>query len=217
MAAKIDITGLKVGRLTVLHANQTSFDGNYWICECECGNVIEALSGNLRQGHTRSCGCLKRDIWLKARTSHNLSKRPEYKVWKSLRKRIHNPNDERYASYGGRGLTVDPRWDESFEVFLQDMGHRPGPGYSIDRVDNDQGYWPDNCVWATNKSQANNRRTSRILEYRGVSKTLAQWADELGISRHNLQARIGRGWSVEKALETPVVPGQKTQQTAHVR
>lgn len=208
MAEKIDITGLQSGLLTVLYPSTTRVTGNYWVCRCECGNTIEALSGNLRNEHTRSCGCLKKAIWLKARTSHAMSKFPEYKIWKGLRKRIHNPNDERYSSYGGRGLTVDPRWDASFEVFLEDMGRRPGSGYSIERVDNDKGYWPDNCRWATGKEQANNRRTSRIIEYKGVSKTLAQWAEELNLNAGALRRRLQLGWSVKDAFETPVASVQ---------
>lgn len=211
MAEKIDITGWRSGLLTVLHPSPVRSKGNYWTCRCECGNTIEVLSGNIRSEHTKSCGCLKKAIWLKARTSHDKSKLPEYKVWKGLRKRIHNPNDERYSSYGGRGLTVDPRWDASFEVFLADMGRRPGSGYSVERLDNDKGYWPDNCRWATNKEQTNNRRSSRVLEYNGESRTLAQWAELTGIAQATLRRRIERGWGVKEAFETPVISGQKVR------
>lgn len=214
-----DLVGFQSGRLTVVEraGSSPTTGAAMWRCSCECGGEVVVVRNNLCSGHTKSCGCLTEEVWLTARTSHNLSKTPEYRVWKGLRTRIHNSETPAYASYGGRGLTIDPRWDSSFELFLADMGCRPGPEYSIDRIDNNQGYWPDNCKWATKKEQANNRRTSRTIGYEGVSKTLAQWAETLGISYGALQARLDKGWSVEKAFETPVVPGQKTQQTAHVR
>jgi hypothetical protein len=129
---------------------------------------------------------------------------PEYAIWNNLIARCTNPNNSRYARYGGRGIVVCERWAADFVNFLADMGRRPSPAHSIDRIDNDCGYGPDNCRWATRKEQCRNRSSSRFLEFRGEAKTSAEWAEDLGIGQSTLHFRLKQGWSVERALTQPV-------------
>lgn len=128
------------------------------LCRCDCGSkkVIDAHS--VRYGHSRSCGCLRKEITAKRRTIHGNTNTVEYTTWKSMRQRCNNPNDPNFMNYGGRGITICERWQESFKSFLMDMGHRPSNRHSLDRVDNDGQYSPDNCRWATRKQQRRNRR-----------------------------------------------------------
>lgn len=120
-----------------------------------------------------------------------------------MRRRCESPTESGFAHYGGRGITVDPRW-ASFAAFLEDMGPRPSPLYTIERVDNDGPYAPENCRWADRTEQANNRRSSRIVSHAGESLTLAEWSRRTGIKWHTLWQRLANGWSVEKALTEPV-------------
>lgn len=124
-----------------------------------------------------------------------------------MRRRCYNPNSDRFQYYGGRGIGVCEEWRNSFEAFLRDMGESP-VGYTLDRIDNSRNYEPGNCRWATRKEQANNRRSSHMLELNGTSKTMAQWADRYGIDVRLLWARIYKcGWSVDRAITEPKRPG----------
>jgi hypothetical protein len=125
----------------------------------------------------------------------------EYRTWDSLKRRCQNPSDRSYSRYGGRGITVCDRWRDSFEAFLTDMGPRPGPGYSIDRI---------NCRWATARQQQQNLRSNRLITFGGETKPLIVWAREKGLTKRSLQFRLNNGWPVERALTTPLIPfGQR--------
>jgi hypothetical protein len=127
----------------------------------------------------------------------------EYLAWRNARARCRDTRHNAYPNYGGRGLRVAPEW-ESFQRFLADMGPRPGPGYSLDRIDNDRGYEPGNCRWSTWRQQHNNRRGNKHIEWNGRRLTVAQWADVTGIPKVNLYLRFRYGWSPDRALTTPV-------------
>jgi hypothetical protein len=142
-------------------------------------------------------------------TRHGDAKRgqltPEYRIWAAMRQRCTNPTDAGYANYGGRGITVTPRW-WAFENFLADMGRRPSPAYSLDRIDNERGYGPDNCRWATRVEQKANQRYRRDavwIEHGGETKTLDEWAKATGIRYGTLHMRLRHGWTIERALTTP--------------
>lgn len=128
---------------------------------------------------------------------------PTYKSWHMMKQRCSNPKYSQYKDYGGRGIDFAPGWMH-FENFLAYMGERP-PGTTLERRDNDKGYWPDNCYWATKSEQQRNRRTNRTLELNGVAKLLTDWAESLGLTAHALHGRIQRGWSLERALTTPAL------------
>jgi hypothetical protein len=155
---KIDLTGQRFGRLVALKEIGRANGFVLWLCRCDCGSKTKVLSGNLRSGHSRSCGCMK------GHPTHgharNYTHTPTFKSWHSMLQRCDNPNRKGYKHWGGRGITVCERW-RKFENFLADMGERP-PGLSIDRIDNDRGYFPGNCRWATRSQQNSNQRKQRV-------------------------------------------------------
>lgn len=157
MGKLIDLTGMKFGRLTVLKRAKNRETRAWWFCECECGNVIEVSGKSLRKERTRSCGCYQKESTSKRFRKHGYSDKPIYNIWLSMKQRCRNKSDASYPFYGGRGIDFCDRW-EKFENFLADMGDRPSPKHSLERVDNDKGYCKENCIWATFTTQARNKR-----------------------------------------------------------
>ncbi|WP_192248478.1 hypothetical protein [Mesorhizobium caraganae] len=192
---------LKYGRLTVI-ARAENYRGNaQWVCRCECGSAkrVVALGNDLQQGKVKSCGC-----WNAERiATHGQSRTPTYRIWQQMIQRCENPKAQAYHHYGERGISVCPEW-HSFKRFAADMGIRP-KGYSIDRIDNDGNYQPDNCRWASTKQQLRNTRRNRIYEMHGRKQTIAEWAFDMGIKDSVLRSRLDvYGWPIEKALTQPV-------------
>lgn len=199
-----DLTGKQFGRLLVLgFVARDARQHPLWLCRCECGKNITTLAASLTGGRTQSCGCLQKERAARGKTTHGLSRTVEYNLWNGIKARCENPNEIGYDNYGGRGIKMCERWRHSFENFLTDVGRRPGPEYSLDRIDNNGDYEPENTRWATRKEQTNNTRRNHLLEYNGEKLTISQWSDRTGISRMLLRYRIMANWSAEKALTTP--------------
>jgi len=172
---------------------------------CDCGTVSNRISlANLKHGNSSSCGCLQREKTRKMATRHGMVKSPEYIIWSGMRSRCLNTNDKSWHNYGGRGISVCQRWANPVQ-FIQDMGPKPSPNHSIDRIDNDKGYEPSNCRWATWGQQNGNRRDNVWLECQGIRLLRVDWARIVGISSAGLARRVEK-WGVDKALTTPVAP-----------
>lgn len=200
----VDIRGRRFGRVKVLNNAGRSPDGYIlWECVCDCGNKKVIVGKYLKNGSTRSCGCLGAEVRISKATTHGMHKSSTYASWTGLIQRCYNQKDKNYLNYGGRGITVCRRWLDSFENFLADMGVKPA-NKTIDRNNNDGNYEKSNCQWATCKEQARNRRTNLLITHRNKTKTVVEWAEKLGINYNTLYDRIYRGWSAEKALTAPV-------------
>lgn len=200
-----DLTGRVFSRLTVKSLSHMKGYTPYWRCDCECGTVGKLVSGlNLRSGQTKSCGCSRRGPHERhGNKKHGMVKTPEYGVWKGILERCRDAGDH---NYGGRGITIAPEWEKSFRAFYDHVGPRPGPGYSIERIDNDKGYEPGNVRWATDKEQGRNRRTNRVIEFRGEKRSMIEWAEIVGIDYRVVRNRIRTlKWTPERALTTPVI------------
>lgn len=199
--------GRKFTRLTVMSLVRTDKGYNKrYLCKCSCGNHHIVIGNNLKQGHIKSCGCLRKEIVAIRSTTHGQTKHRKlsntYQSWKTMKRRCLVETSSDYPRYGGRGITVCERW-QKFENFLADMGKRP-KGKTLDRIDNDRGYFPENCKWSTPKEQARNRKTNRLIQYKGKIKTLLEWAETAKLNYSTLQTRLKRGWSIEKSLTTPI-------------
>lgn len=210
-----DLTGVVFGRLTVLGFKGQTKDGyKVWFCICACKNIIAAKGGNLKSGNTTSCSCANIEIVKSISTKHGQSKKgqwtAEYCSWASMLARTQNKNCKEYTYYGGRGITVCDRW-QKFENFFADMGEKPGKKYSLDRIDNNGNYCPENCRWATMKEQCDNRRSNRLITHNGKTKNIGQWGLEYGISPYVISGRIKRGWSIDKSLTTPLIEPTKNR------
>lgn len=136
---------------------------------------------------------------------HGLNKSPEHDAWRSMRHRCHNPKSQRFEHYGARGIFVCERWRDSFENFYEDVGPRPGPGYSLERQDNGKGYEPGNVVWATRVEQQRNKRSNRLVTFKGRTMPLTEASELAGIKPITVWTRLDRGWSEERALSEPLV------------
>jgi len=195
-----DITGMKFGRLTVKKYEGVRGVKTYWACECECGQIVSIRANSLKTGNTLSCGCYKKERDGR-NIGHKRNNLKDYYVWTSMKQRCNNSKCKAYKYYGGRGIRVCERWDKSFADFLSDMGKRP-IGMSIERINNDGNYEPNNCRWATQVEQANNTRKNILFSYKGKMVSLSELAAISGISRHKIYSRIHISkWSVEKAIE----------------
>lgn len=200
--------GSRFGRLIVVgseiraHANGSK--RRFYICRCECGGLALAPASSLRTGNTTTCGCLQREKAASRLRTHGESgaagrRTAEYAVWAGMLNRCRSSASKQFSDYGGRGISVCDRWSD-FANFLADMGRRPSSNHTIERQNNDRGYEPGNCVWATKVEQARNKRSNVMVEYRGVKMSLAAAAEQAGIKQNTVTVRLRRGWTVERAL-----------------
>lgn len=203
-----DISGNRYGELTVVrfYGKANNSRESEWECICDCGNMVIVRGSNLKKGNTTSCGCKAKERLRNINLSHDLSGTKLYSVWKGMKTRCNNSNTMYYQRYGGRGIKVCDEWDDDFKVFY-DWANSNGflEELTLDRIDNNGNYCPENCRWVDMKEQSNNTRKNRCVTYQGETKNLAQWCEYLGISGNMVRSRLHRGWSEEKALSTPVL------------
>lgn len=192
-----EMIGSRFGRLLVLNRVSNSARGDTrWACVCDCGTHVERVGADLRAGKIKSCGCLSKDNL----TTHGMTGTPEYFAWGNMIQRCTNPQSKEYQYYGARGILVCSQWIASFEMFLADMGFRPGPAYSIERRNVNGNYEPSNCYWATREEQASNTRRNVFHVLDGVTYTESQLARHVGLGINTLRARLAKGESIETAV-----------------
>ena len=182
MKSVIDLTGQRFSRLTVISLDDRGIKGKtYWLCQCDCGNVTSVRSDSLRSGRIKSCGCLHNEVAalnVSKNHTHKMSSTRIYAEWQSIKSRCLNENNTRWADYGGRGITICDDWRDSFQSFFDwsiENGYRED--LSIDRIDNDGPYNPENCRWVTSEVQARNRRTNINITIGNSTRTLMEWCD----------------------------------------
>ncbi len=215
---RLDLEGKRFGKLTVvafvgLAPNRASL----WLCRCDCGEERTHAGSNLTRGNIVSCGCSRRG----PRVDSPVDSHPDFGCFSGMLSRCNNPKSRGYRRYGARGINVCQRWlDGGFRVFIADMGARPTPQHSIDRINNDGGYWcgrPDchecgplnrvpNCRWATSRQQQNNRSVTTLLTYQGETLPLTEWSERLGVHRHTIQKRLDAGKPIEQVLMPKRIP-----------
>jgi hypothetical protein len=185
-----DIKNMKVGLLTVVEVAGSDEHSTLWRCICDCGSIVIKRAGHLMSGGTKSCGCLRKRLMKERNTTHNMSRTKIYGVWRSMLDRCRTPSSQAYYLYGARGITVCKRWHK-FENFLADMGARPD-GMELDRINNNGPYSPKNCRWTDRTTQIRNRRSTILVTHQGVTKTLSEWAEDLGVPYTTVQQRYYR-------------------------
>lgn len=204
-----DLSEMKFNRLTVIkRAENNKYNRAQWLCKCDCGNTIVVSGNALLKYNTKSCGCLKIESSKQTKNKkHGMTNTRLFHCWSAMKDRCINEHNQAYKNYGGRGITVCDEWLHNFQSFYDwSMEHGYTDDLTIDRIDVNGNYCPENCRWITRDEQQRNKRNNRYIEYNGEIKTIAEWAKIAGIERSVLRGRIDRGWTIEKALTTLVNP-----------
>lgn len=208
MPSTIDITGMVFGRLTAKSLTQSDGKQRYWVCMCACGATVKIRAASLKNGHSKSCGCLHKEKSSRQLWKHGASspgrRSPEYGVWASMNSRCADPSNARFERYGGRGITVCERWRHDYAAFLADMGPRPSKGHSIDRIDNDGIYEPGNVRWATAAQQMRNTSRSANVTAFGETMCITDWSGRFGVCDETIRNRLKSGVNPEQAVTEPV-------------
>lgn len=203
-----NLIGFRFGSLTVLQLGEKKRQSNgaWWLCACDCGTQKNIRASDMVQGKISSCGCEHEKRIAKSNFVHGMSQTRTYRIWRAMLNRCNRINQD----YSCRGITYDESWND-FSVFLSDMGEAPD-GMSLDRIDCNGNYQKNNCRWATQEQQANNKRSNVFLEYDGKKQTVAQWARELGMKTDKLRSRLRYGWPLERALSSGNTPEPAEEQ-----
>lgn len=202
-----DLTNLKYGKLTVVklhHIKECKRKHFYWICKCDCGNYVIVNGLNLKNGHTKSCGCYQQECRIKYNTKHSLAhKTPLYGIWNGIKQRCLNKNNKNYKNYGNRGIKICDKWTNDFNSFYNwAIQNNYQEGLSIDRINVNGNYEPNNCRWVTQKIQQNNKRNNIFITYNNETHTIAEWAEIFKINKNLLYQRLNRDkLPFEKAIK----------------
>jgi hypothetical protein len=191
----VDMTGKRYGNLTTVRLIGPGARARdmRWLFACDCGAEFEAQGNEVRRGGITACRECAGRYRAIAKSTHGKTHSVEYAAWTAMKRRCNNASSYGFEHYGGRGGSVCKEWAESFETFLRDMGRRPSELHSLDRIDPNGNYSKENCRWATHRQQANNKRTNRWITIDGVSRTLADWSRESGLSESCIRGRARRG------------------------
>lgn len=200
---KADYLGKRFGRLIIKEHIGLVNHVQRWLCVCDCGKEVSRRSESFKKnGDQSSCGCLGKEKSAKSGIKHGLHKSSEYQTYANMKSRCYNKNAQEFHRYGARGITVCDRWLESFENFIEDMGMKPVKGLSIDRINNDLGYFKENCRWATPREQANNFSRNRHFVHNGIRDTMANHCRRTGITKGAILHRVRKyGVTHEVALQ----------------
>jgi len=182
-----DVSGQTFGRLTAIGAVAPRERRVKWFCICDCGSETVVMLRSLMSGNTVSCGCLKTERLASRNKTHGMSRTPEYRAYAHMVGRCTNPTDNHYQSYGGRGIEMKYK---SFEDFYDDVGLRTTPQHSIDRIDNDGNYERGNCKWSTSKEQHRNTSRTRMITFKGATRSMVEWSEVTGIEYEKLKWRL---------------------------
>ena len=207
----LSLVGQKVGRLYVskylgLRKRQDGRNYSWFECVCECGSICERKGTDLKSGKINSCGCLRREISRNKATYHGYSHTKLYQVWQAFRARCNNPSDPAYHNYGGRGIGYAPEWDDymAFHKWAYENGYKQDVGLTLERIDVNKGYTPENCCWADRKRQSNNKRNNLFFTINNVTHTLAEWCELYEVPYGRVEVRVQKlGWDIEEALTIP--------------
>lgn len=209
MGKFIDLTGQRFGRFTVMERGNSKNNEVMWLCRCDCGNEKFVEGHHLKDGTSKSCGCINKERF----ETHGKSNTRLFRIWTGMKQRCYNCKTQYYKIYGGHGIEVCEEWRNDFQTFYDwAMANGYSENLSIDRIDSDGNYEPLNCRWVTNVEQANNKRSNYLLELNGKIQTITKWSKEFGISTQTIKHRIKKlGWSVEKAITvSPNSNGNRT-------
>lgn len=203
--------GMKYGRLTVIDTAPDAVapsgrKSKRWLCQCDCGNQSIVYDSSLRTGGTKSCGCLRREVAGDKARTHGLSHSRLRNVWRLMLERCTQENNKSYYLYGGKGITVCDEWHNFLAFAEWSFANGYKDGLTIDRIDSNKNYCPENCRWVTRKVQNNNTNRNHLITWNGRTQTMAQWAEETGLPYSTIKSRINKhGWDIGRALSTPVM------------
>lgn len=211
MSTPLNLVGQKIGRLSVvenLGISKANSGHTYSIfkCICDCGNTCIKTGATLKSGKSISCGCFRREISRNKATYHGYSQTKLYQVWSAFRARCNRPSDPTYRNYGGRGIGYAPEWDDfmAFHKWAYENGYKQDVGLTLERIDVNKGYTPENCCWADRKRQSNNKRNNLYFTIDSVTHTLAEWCELYEVPYGRVEARVQKlGWDIEEALTIP--------------
>lgn len=202
------IIGKKFNKLLVLeYSHQDKNKKSMFKCQCDCGKIGIFRGTEVKNNHTKSCGCLRDE----KHTKHGYYKTAEYRAYIDMKKRCYNPKNKHYKDYGERGIFVCDYWlgEDGFEHFIKDIGEKPKGKYSLGRINNEKGYYPENCRWETDIEQNRNLRSNLLLTYKGETKCVSEWCEIYNINKSTFKHRYRSGWSINKIIETPVKSPKK--------
>jgi hypothetical protein len=206
-----DRIGLRFGRLLITERgpSRSGTTDSFWWCLCDCGNIVLVRWRSLKGGATQSCGCYQKECAIRSQRAtflkHDLSKDALYGVMQGMKNRCYKTDDPHYSRWGGRGIYICDEWKENFLAFYewaQQSGYKKG--LSLDRIDNDGPYSPNNCRWATREEQMNNTRHNKYITFEGKTLSVTQWSKHLNVKAKILRQRLQRGWSDEEVITTPL-------------